>query len=147
MAPLPAIFVVIAAICSCIGCIQIYGFYRFRSLRHLVVVQKRYPIMVQIECIACILSLFIGVPSLTNVELHDPKYGLSPAAQTALTLLPRTVIHKKPMYLLRGNLVTDPLADTALEQPRTQPKCTCTFCFSRYIQHEFSPSYRRYRSL
>ena len=83
------IFFVITAVCFVIGCLQIYGFHRFRSLRHFHPVQKRWPKLVQFECIACILSLFIGVPSLTNVELNVIKNGFTHTAATIMTVSPR----------------------------------------------------------
>ena len=64
-------FVFITALCVFIACVQIYGIYRFRSLRHLVVIQKRYPAMVQLEAIALILLLLVGIPALSYGQHVD----------------------------------------------------------------------------
>lgn len=52
------VFLLFLAFCTCSALIQIYGLFRFRSLRHLVVIQRRYPALVQMECIALLLLLF-----------------------------------------------------------------------------------------
>lgn len=85
------IFLIITAVCFFIGFAQIYGFLRFRSLKHLVIIQKRYHHFVQLECVVCMLSLFIGVPSMSNTELNNSIYDdhLSNTMQMVLALLPR----------------------------------------------------------
>ena len=56
--------IIVTVVCVLIAIAQINGLRHFRSLRHLLVVQKRYPMMVQMECIACILLLMIGIPMM-----------------------------------------------------------------------------------
>jgi len=84
---LSSAFLIIIGICLLIASVQMWGFHRFRSLRSLVVISKRYPVLVQIECIACILYLLIAVPLWSYTAFNDPH--LPDASQLALTLSAR----------------------------------------------------------
>lgn len=82
-------FYAFAAICTVVTIIQIYGFVRFRSMRHLVVIQKRYPLLVQLECIACALYIFIAIPALVDHISNETRRNLDSSWQLALTLASR----------------------------------------------------------
>eukprot|EP01084_Bolivina_argentea_P046515 85667_1 len=56
-----------------LGFIQIYGFYTFKSIQHLLICQKRYPSMVFIECYASMILLFIGIPLWVHSMLEAPQ--------------------------------------------------------------------------
>lgn len=94
-------FCVITAVCIGISAFQIHGLYRFRSFLHLVIIQKRYPLMVQLECIACILFLLIGIPLLGHNGLNELYQGHSESVKLALTLAAR--IHNN----ILGHFIAD----------------------------------------
>eukprot|EP01084_Bolivina_argentea_P234411 394655_1 len=60
------IWVVMTAITWILGIIQIYGYYLFKSMQKLLIVQKRYPKLVIAESIMVILLLFIVFPLWMN---------------------------------------------------------------------------------
>lgn len=66
-----ATLILIAALGLFISLISIYGFHRFRSLRHLIIIQKRYPLIIQVECVAVILNVLAAAPSLYYAHIHD----------------------------------------------------------------------------
>ena len=61
---------VIVVLCATAGCLQIYWLHRFRSMLHLVIVQKRYSLLVTMEAAACIVLLFCSVPLMATHRLH-----------------------------------------------------------------------------
>lgn len=65
-------FLFIVILCVCVASVQVYGFYRFRSLRHLMITKKRFPTMVQLECVAVIIYLLFPVPCFSYEQLHGP---------------------------------------------------------------------------
>lgn len=83
---------IISVSCILIGVIQIYGFQRFRSLRNLLVINRRYPHFVCVECLACIVLLMIGIPLWTIGAFNDTtKLGISDDVQLAVSLFPRAL--------------------------------------------------------
>merc|ERR1719229_1055326 len=90
-------FLIIIAICGLTISALIFGLRRFRSLGNLVVVQKRYPVMVQLECGACILYILIAVPMWALFTFSESSVNLSESAQFGLTLSARifnmTLVH------------------------------------------------------
>eukprot|EP01084_Bolivina_argentea_P162404 282645_1 len=66
------------SICSLMFAIfQIYGLIRFKSISHLVIVQKRYPQMVIIEAIAAIIHAIIVTPLWFNTLFQVTTFGLN----------------------------------------------------------------------
>ena len=63
------VWIVLSAVSIIIAIIQIYGLYRFRSISGLIIVQKRYPILIMIEAITAIFICSISIPLLTYIRL------------------------------------------------------------------------------
>lgn len=86
---LPSFIVIIISSTSlCVAIIQIYGLFHFKSLKHLHIIRRRYPAMIEWESIAVILYLLIALPLLTYERFHetDVENTLSNTAQNALSL-------------------------------------------------------------
>ena len=56
---------------------QVYGLYYFKSIRHLLIVQKRYPNLVILEAIACIIHCSIMVPLRSYEVMQATNFGFS----------------------------------------------------------------------
>lgn len=91
---------VMTAICWIIVPIQIVGLLLFRSLRRLLIFQKRYPTMIQLECIACILFLLIGIPLNVHDAFNDSDPFPSSSIQLAVTFGSRILNQILGLFIL-----------------------------------------------
>ena len=66
------IYIGLVVLCYVVGTLQLYGYIRFRSMRHLVIVAKRYPSLVLMEAIACMVNLFVATP-IGPIGRHTPN--------------------------------------------------------------------------
>ena len=60
-----------------VGILQIYGVYRFKSIQHLLIIQKRYPKFVIIESIVVIFSCIVAIPLVVNMRLELIKRSVN----------------------------------------------------------------------
>lgn len=65
-----------ATVAGSIVLLQIYGIYQFSSIRHLLVIQKRYPSIVLIESTALIACFIIGISGLALREYAVDPHSL-----------------------------------------------------------------------
>ena len=63
-------FVGVVAISYITGCLQVYGLYLFKRNERLLIIQKRYPQLVMMESVACIIGLFVTSPLDYNTDIH-----------------------------------------------------------------------------
>lgn len=72
---------------------QLYGYFRFKSLLSLIIIQKRFPYYVFAESIACMIYLFIGTPLLHPVWIqNDQMYRILHIIGRCLVILPADAI-------------------------------------------------------
>eukprot|EP01084_Bolivina_argentea_P059505 108680_1 len=60
-----------------LGFIQIYAYIKFKSMKKLFIVQRRYPSLVMAEAIVVLIYLFIAQPLYTNNMLHVTHSSVS----------------------------------------------------------------------
>eukprot|EP01084_Bolivina_argentea_P125874 222963_1 len=70
---------------------QIYGFYRFKSLQSLTIIQKRYPKFVLIESVFVIIFLVIVYPLWCNQAWQATNFG-NPLIGTILDVIGRLLL-------------------------------------------------------
>lgn len=83
------IFLVTVGMCALVICMLLYGLHRFRSLRRMHPISRRYPNLVQLECVACCLYLLLAVPAWSYQAFNDTTTHLSESTQLVWTLSAR----------------------------------------------------------
>eukprot|EP01083_Nonionella_stella_P063842 165906_1 len=60
------IWIGVVSVVVVVALIQIYGYFRFKSMTHLRIIQKRYPTLIMTEAIASIILLLAALPPWLN---------------------------------------------------------------------------------
>ena len=68
-------WVIVCCLSVITGILQIYGLYGFIQVQHVLIIQKRYPVLIITECIVGIIACFITIPLVSNTQFHAITFG------------------------------------------------------------------------
>lgn len=98
--PFSVTFLLVSSICVLIGFLQIYGLYRFVSLRKSPCVQKRFPNIVILESVSCVIYLIFGAPLFCNMTFNDiEQFNISDTSRLSMILVPR-ILNRFLLYFI-----------------------------------------------
>eukprot|EP01084_Bolivina_argentea_P315181 545992_1 len=65
------IWIILVGVCYVLGFIELYGYHQFKSMQQLIIVTKRYPVIVVAEAIISIIYLFLSLPLWITNRLNS----------------------------------------------------------------------------